>query len=217
MDKRVGLKSPLMGEEKWRSPPPLPQRCPPPASAGVPPPLASPSFPPSSPCTSHRIFFPQRVAGDSLHYRDAASFQGSCAYPLINPFLSSDLQTKCIAIDNIYFLWLQIGAKKQSFSSFDELLEKSDKPVLVDFYATWCGPCQLMGPILEQVGEKMKDKIQVIKINTEKYTSIANHYQIEALPTFIIFKDGKPLDRFEGALPANQLIQRIEAALKVNQ
>ncbi|XP_042413874.1 thioredoxin Y, chloroplastic-like [Zingiber officinale] len=111
----------------------------------------------------------------------------------------------------------RIGAKKQSFSSFDELLEKSDKPVLVDFYATWCGPCQLMGPILEQVGEKMKDKIQVIKINTEKYTSIASHYQIEALPTFIIFKDGNPLDRFEGALPANQLIQRIEAALKVNQ
>ncbi|KAG6494105.1 hypothetical protein ZIOFF_049124 [Zingiber officinale] len=127
------------------------------------------------------------------------------------------LANKIIAIDNIYFLWLQIGAKKQSFSSFDELLEKSDKPVLVDFYATWCGPCQLMGPILEQVGEKMKDKIQVIKINTEKYTSIASHYQIEALPTFIIFKDGNPLDRFEGALPANQLIQRIEAALKVNQ
>ncbi|XP_074575807.1 thioredoxin Y, chloroplastic-like [Curcuma longa] len=111
----------------------------------------------------------------------------------------------------------RIRAKKQSFSSFDELLEKSDKPVLVDFYATWCGPCQFMGPILEQVGEKMKDKIQVIKINTEKYTSIANHYQIEALPTFIIFRDGKPLDRFEGAMPADQLIQRIEAALKVNQ
>ena len=59
-----------------------------------------------------------------------------------------------------------------------------------------CGPCQFMVPVLEQVSEKMKDKIQVVKINTEKYTQIADRYQIAALPTFIIFKDGKPLDRF---------------------
>ncbi|KAJ3672087.1 hypothetical protein LUZ60_006808 [Juncus effusus] len=107
----------------------------------------------------------------------------------------------------------RIEAKKQSFSSFDELLEKSDKPVLVDFYATWCGPCQFMVPILEEVSEKLKEKIQIVKIDTEKYTQIASKYSIEALPTFIIFKDGKPCDRFEGALPANQLIERIETAL----
>lgn len=53
-----------------------------------------------------------------------------------------------------------------------------------------------MGPILEEVNEKLKDKIQVVKIDTEKYTNIANRYQIEALPTFIIFRDGKPFDRF---------------------
>ncbi|OAY74043.1 Thioredoxin Y, chloroplastic, partial [Ananas comosus] len=110
-----------------------------------------------------------------------------------------------------------VEARKQTFSSFDELLEKSDKPVLVDFYATWCGPCQFMVPVLEEVSEKLKDKIQVVKIDTEKYVSIANRYRIEALPTFIIFRDGKPCDRFEGALPANQLIQRIESALKVTQ
>ncbi|OAY74048.1 thioredoxin Y, chloroplastic [Ananas comosus] len=111
----------------------------------------------------------------------------------------------------------RVEARKQTFSSFDELLEKSDKPVLVDFYATWCGPCQFMVPVLEEVSEKLKDKIQVVKIDTEKYVSIANRYRIEALPTFIIFRDGKPCDRFEGALPANQLIQRIESALKVTQ
>ncbi|EEE56056.1 hypothetical protein OsJ_04864 [Oryza sativa Japonica Group] len=108
-----------------------------------------------------------------------------------------------------------VQAKKQTFSSFDELLEKSEKPVLVDFYATWCGPCQYMVPILQEVSEKLGDKIQVVKIDTEKYTSIANRYQIEALPTFIIFKNGKPCHRFEGALPANQLIQQIESALEV--
>ncbi|GJN16640.1 hypothetical protein PR202_gb03653 [Eleusine coracana subsp. coracana] len=109
---------------------------------------------------------------------------------------------------------LLVQAKKQTFSSFDELLEKSDKPVLVDFYATWCGPCQYMVPILQEVSEKLNDKIQVVKIDTEKYASIASRYRIEALPTFIIFKDGKPCYRFEGALPANQMIEQIEQCLQ---
>ncbi|KAL6616764.1 hypothetical protein ACP70R_039034 [Stipagrostis hirtigluma subsp. patula] len=112
---------------------------------------------------------------------------------------------------------LKVEAKKQTFSSFDELLENSEKPLLVDFYATWCGPCQYMVPILQEVSEKLSDKIQVVKIDTEKYASIASRYRIEALPTFIIFKDGKPCYRFEGALPANQLIEQIESALAVTK
>lgn len=59
-----------------------------------------------------------------------------------------------------------------------------------------CGPCQFMVPVLEEVSKKLKDKVQVVKIDTEKYTQLADRYQIAALPTFIIFKDGKPLDRF---------------------
>ncbi|CAH2035414.1 unnamed protein product [Thlaspi arvense] len=112
---------------------------------------------------------------------------------------------------------LTVRAKKQTFNSFDDLLQNSDKPLLVDFYATWCGPCQLMVPILNEVSETLKDKIAVVKIDTEKYPSLANKYQIEALPTFILFKDGKLWDRFEGALPANQLVQRIENSLQVKQ
>ncbi|KAI3460469.1 hypothetical protein Pfo_017132 [Paulownia fortunei] len=110
-----------------------------------------------------------------------------------------------------------VASKNQTVSSFGELLENSDKPVLVDFYATWCGPCQFMVPILEQVSTSMIDKIQVVKIDTEKCPSIADKYRIEALPTFILFKDGKPHDRFEGAMAADQLIQRIEASLQVKQ
>ncbi|KAK4352518.1 hypothetical protein RND71_028036 [Anisodus tanguticus] len=112
---------------------------------------------------------------------------------------------------------LEVEAKKQTFSSFEELLENSEKPLFVDFYATWCGPCQFMVPILNEVGESMKDKIQVVKIDTEKYPDIANKYNIQALPTFILFKDGKVCDRFEGALNAPQLMQRIESALEVKQ
>ncbi|XP_042064330.1 thioredoxin Y2, chloroplastic-like [Salvia splendens] len=110
-----------------------------------------------------------------------------------------------------------VASKNQTFSSFDELLEKSDKPVLVDFYATWCGPCQFMVPVLEQVSASLIDKIQVVKIDTEKYPAIADKYQIQALPTFILFKDGKPFDRFEGAMGADQLIERVEASLQVKQ
>ncbi|XP_078434825.1 uncharacterized protein LOC144705859 [Wolffia australiana] len=106
-----------------------------------------------------------------------------------------------------------IKAKKQTFHSFDDLLENSDKPVLVDFYATWCGPCQYMVPVLNEVSTQLKDKINVVKIDTEKYPAIASRYGVEALPTFIIFRNGKPYDRFEGALPVNQLLERIEYAL----
>lgn len=74
-----------------------------------------------------------------------------------------------------------------------------------------------MVPVLEEVSARLNDQIQVVKIDTEKYPSIATQYQIEALPTFIIFKDGKPFDRFEGALPADKLIERIETSLKVTQ
>ncbi|KAF3791614.1 Thioredoxin Y [Nymphaea thermarum] len=107
----------------------------------------------------------------------------------------------------------RINAKKQTFSSFDDLIAGSDKPVLVDFYATWCGPCQYMVSVLNEVGHAMKDTINVVKVDTEKYPSIANHYSIEALPTLIIFRDGKPSARFEGALPADQLMQWINNAL----
>uniref|UniRef100_A0A2P2MI18 Thioredoxin family protein n=2 Tax=Rhizophora mucronata TaxID=61149 RepID=A0A2P2MI18_RHIMU len=109
------------------------------------------------------------------------------------------------------------AAKKQTFSTFDELLTNSDKPVFVEFYATWCGPCQFMNPILNEVSITLKDTVQVVKIDTEKYPSIANKYRIEALPTFILFKEGKPYDRFEGALTKDDLIERIENLLNVKQ
>ncbi|XVF39064.1 hypothetical protein PTKIN_Ptkin01aG0005900 [Pterospermum kingtungense] len=134
---------------------------------------------------------------------------------------SSSLQFQPIRVVNTSissrYRSLAVEAKKQTFNSFDDLLANSDKPVLVDFYATWCGPCQIMVPVLNQVSSTLKDKIQVVKIDTEKYPNIADKYRIEALPTFILFKDGKPFDRFEGALTADQLIQRIENSLSVKQ
>ncbi|HEY9769355.1 MAG TPA: thioredoxin [Coleofasciculaceae cyanobacterium] len=100
-------------------------------------------------------------------------------------------------------------AVKKQFSSFEDLLENSSIPVLVDFYATWCGPCQMMTPILEQVGANLRDRLQVVKIDTDKYPNLASKYQIEALPTLVLFKDGQPAERIEGVLQAQQLIQHL--------
>nr|ACJ83856.1 unknown [Medicago truncatula] len=125
--------------------------------------------------------------------------------------------TRCLSSSSRSRFLPLVQAKKQTFSSFDDLLANSDKPVFVDFYATWCGPCQFMVPVLEEVSARLQDQIQIVKIDTEKYPSIANKYNIEALPTFIIFKDGKPFDRFEGALTADKLIERIETTLNVKQ
>ena len=100
-------------------------------------------------------------------------------------------------------------AVKKQFSSFEDLLASSEIPVLVDFYATWCGPCQMMAPILEQVGANLRDRLQVVKIDTDKYPNLATKYQIEALPTLVLFKDGQPADKIEGVYDAPQLIQRL--------
>ena len=100
-------------------------------------------------------------------------------------------------------------AVKKQFSSFQDLLESTNVPVLVDFYATWCGPCQMMTPILEQVGANLRDRLQVVKIDTDKYPNLASKYQIEALPTLVLFKNGEPAERIEGVLQAPQLIQHL--------
>jgi thioredoxin len=101
-------------------------------------------------------------------------------------------------------------AVKKQFSSFEVLLAEAETPVLVDFYATWCGPCQVMGPILEQVGAHLKNKIQVVKIDSDKYSTLASQYQISALPTLVLFKGGVPVERIEGVVAAPQLIEQLQ-------
>ncbi|MEG3439942.1 thioredoxin [Pannus brasiliensis CCIBt3594] len=104
-------------------------------------------------------------------------------------------------------------AVKKEFSSFQDLLDNSPIPVLVDFYATWCGPCQMMAPILEQTGLYFKNRLQIVKIDSDKYPNIANQYQVHALPTLMLFKNGQPIDRVEGVLQADRLIQHLQGLL----
>ena len=102
---------------------------------------------------------------------------------------------------------------KKEFNSFEEMLSGSDVPVLVDFYADWCGPCQMMVPILEQVNSQLKDRLRIVKIDTEKYTELASQYRIEALPTLVLFKQGKPVDKIEGVMQAAQLVKHLQPQL----
>lgn len=101
-------------------------------------------------------------------------------------------------------------AVKKQFNSFEDLLSGADVPVLVDFYATWCGPCQMMAPILEQVNSQMNDRLMVVKIDTDNYPDLATNYQIHALPTLVLFKNGQPVERIEGVVPADKLIQHLK-------
>lgn len=98
-------------------------------------------------------------------------------------------------------------------SSFSEVV-KSEKPVLVDFYADWCGPCKMMNPILKDVKKKMGDKINIIKIDVDKNTAAATKYNVRGVPTLILFKEGKILWQQAGVVQANQLQAIINQKLK---
>ena len=104
-------------------------------------------------------------------------------------------------------------ATKKEFNSFEEMLSGSDVPVLVDFYADWCGPCQMMTPILEQVNAQLSERLCIVKIDTEKYRNLATKYQIEALPTLVLFKQGQPVERIEGVVQAPQLVERLKTII----
>ncbi|MEO8406506.1 MAG: thioredoxin [Chitinophagaceae bacterium] len=92
--------------------------------------------------------------------------------------------------------------------TFGELI-KSAKPVLVDFYADWCGPCKAMNPIIKEVAHAVEGKARVIKVDIDKSEQAANAYQVQAVPTFIIFKNGSIVWRHSGMIDKNSLLNVI--------
>lgn len=96
--------------------------------------------------------------------------------------------------------------------TFNDIIN-SGQPVLVDFFATWCQPCKMMHPILEQVKAALGDRIRIIKVDVDKHGTIANQYRIQSVPTLMLFRRGETLWRTSGAVPKANLIATIESFL----
>ena len=90
-------------------------------------------------------------------------------------------------------------------SNFDEEIKNSQVPILVDFWAEWCGPCKQIGPILEDIGEVKKDKLKILKLNIDENPQTPQKFGVRGIPTLMLFKDGKLLDTKVGSLPKNML------------
>ena len=102
---------------------------------------------------------------------------------------------------------------KQLPKSFDELLAASDVPLLVDFWAEWCGPCHVIAPHLQQIAREYRGRLRVIKINVDEKPHIAGRYQIRGIPTLIIFDKGRIVGRESGALSAAALRSFVDRSL----
>jgi thioredoxin len=105
-------------------------------------------------------------------------------------------------------------AVKKQFRNLNELLAGVTTPVLVDFYAEWCGPCKMMAKVLEETNDDLRGRIQVVKINTEKYPGLASQYQVKALPTLIVFHHGQPVQRIEGLIGSDELVDRLRPLIR---
>jgi thioredoxin 1 len=97
--------------------------------------------------------------------------------------------------------------------NFDELVIKSTKPFLVDFWAVWCGPCRAVSPVVEEIAAEKADILSVGKLNVDEQGEIAQRYRVMSIPTLILFKDGEAAAVSIGAAPKDELLKRIEPSL----
>jgi thioredoxin 1 len=98
-------------------------------------------------------------------------------------------------------------------TSFDEEIQSSDQPVLVDFWAEWCGPCKMVAPILDEIAKERPGQIRIGKINVDENLELARRFEVMSIPTLILFKDGEPKLRMVGARAKADLIKQIEPYL----
>ena len=102
------------------------------------------------------------------------------------------------------------GIMTLSTSSFDEQVASADEPVIVDFWAEWCGPCKMIAPILDEIATEQAGKLRVAKLNVDENPDIARRFEVMSIPTLIVFKDGEVAKRLIGAKGKGQLLEELD-------
>ena len=100
-----------------------------------------------------------------------------------------------------------------SDNSFEEQVLKSSVPVVVDFWAVWCGPCRMIAPIVEELATEYEGRVQFAKLNVDENPRVSMQFGIRSIPTLLVFKNGLPVDQIVGAVPKREIVKRVEATL----
>jgi thioredoxin 1 len=108
------------------------------------------------------------------------------------------------------------GVQRVNQSDFEHTVLKSQEPTVVDFYADWCGPCRMVSPVIESLSHEYAGRVNFAKVDTDVNQSLAMRYNIMSIPTVMIFKGGRIVDKIIGAMPFQAYRQRIDAALEAN-
>jgi len=101
------------------------------------------------------------------------------------------------------------GITNLTDATFDEEIGAAEVPILVDFWAEWCGPCRMVGPVLEQIASEHEGALRVVKVNVDDSPDVARRFEILSIPTLLLFKDGVPKRRMVGAKPKNQIVEEL--------
>ena len=106
-----------------------------------------------------------------------------------------------------------MATKAITSDSFDSVINGSDKPVLVDFWASWCGPCRALSPVVEEISNDLADELAVYKCNVEDEQELAMKFQVMSIPTLILFKGGKPVHTMVGSAPKGRIVSELREYL----
>ena len=104
-------------------------------------------------------------------------------------------------------------AKNINAQQFENEVLKSEIPVVVDFWAEWCGPCKMMSPVMDELSEELSGKVKVVKVNVDEAQNVASEYGIMSIPTMVLFKNSNEIARLSGAMPKDPIIHWLEANL----